>query len=108
MHNTNREFRSGKISAFILDISVEYLMIGLYFKTNHALTETMSEKIMRCLEAGLLPSFYDPKKSFEDNLGPLILTLDHIGIGFICCVFPIVLASVVFLIEIVNKKIFKK
>lgn len=51
----------------------------------------------------ILPFFESDRRREIDEIGPQVLTLDHLGLGFLVCLIPLVLAGTVFCAEVIFK-----
>lgn len=104
----NRGYRTGTNSLFYLNENACPIIAGAVFDPYHHLINKFNEKISRLFEAGitdhLLEEFGTDKRP-EEQIGPEVLTLDHIGIGFKFCAVPLMAAFVVFLLEILVRTV---
>lgn len=110
-HLKNWAFRSGIPSLFRLDGTVHSSKYGFTFKKFSPLLETFNEMTGRFLDYGLLNENSEYIRQFEasDNLGPQVLTMEHLKLGFAACLITLGFATVVFFIEVfVPKKENKK
>lgn len=99
----NNKYRTGTTSLQLLDKNVFYLFGGLRFKPFNILFKNLNEKTSRLFEAGFSNYWITYVKEMRtDKIGPEVLTMDHIGIGFITCLIPLAIAFVVFLTELVS------
>lgn len=108
-------YRSGFPSLFPMKDIVVNSPMGFAFKQFSPFFESFNKKIGQLLDNGFvnelnkkLPS--DNIKGFDD-IGPQVLSLDHLWLGFIACLIPLALAIIVFFVEIsvhAAKKLFLK
>lgn len=67
--------------------------------------DTINKKAMQMFEAGLFVLWFRKSKNLRDfkeqidEVGPQVLTMDHLGVGFIICLIPLAISTVVFVIE---------
>lgn len=100
------EYQSGVSSLFLLQEDVKVNHGCLIFKPFSPFVETMDKKVMQLFESGLTSywwnSFINPRglKPMGDEIGPEVLTLEHLEIGFEACFVPLVVSIVVFVFEI--------
>lgn len=100
----NRIYRSGHSSLSILDEKLRNLYIGFSFKHFSPFYEILNEIVGHLSSSGLIHRWNDlnpksRKKEFED-IGPQVLTMEHIAIGFQTCLIPFLLSIIVFVIEL--------
>lgn len=108
-------FRSGKSSLTILDEDIRSLEITFPMLPFSPFIEGFQEKIQRLVEAGICPNRMNgsivaassENKMYDEEVPPLVLTLDDLGIGFAACLIPLLLSFAVFFIEIAIPKIFQ-
>lgn len=104
----NREHRSGTLSIYYIQTRFSSVLAGPGFKRSHHLLKTINEKTSRFFEAGLTDFWTKEEiKNPDDPIEPEVLTMDHIGIGLVCCIVPLILASLIFLLEIIHSKVNK-
>lgn len=101
----SQKYRSGQTSLHALDQKVENLYIGVTFEPFNPFFEDFNEKINQMLSSGLfdywLYSNYKLKNNVVEDIGPQVLTMDHLGVAFIACSLPLLLAIAAFLGEVV-------
>lgn len=100
-----RKYRQGFSSLKILKEPVRSAYLGVRFKDFSPFYHILNEQIMRMFESGLVQQYREvvlrPEDlNFVEKLGPQVLTLDYLGIGFIFCLIPMTVAIVLFVIEI--------
>lgn len=108
-----RYFRSGKSSLAFLDEDIRSLTITFPMLPFNPFYEEFEEKIQRLIEAGTCPkrligrivASTSENKRFNEDVPPLVLTLDDLGIGFVACLVPLGLSIIVFVIEISASKL---
>lgn len=99
------KYRSGAPSLFVLDEIAFRTSGGCGFKKFSPFFKTFNEKIGQSVAAGLTKHFemlLSPAMETKiDDIGPQVLTMEHLGLGFIACLMPIGITIVVFLMEFV-------
>lgn len=102
-------YKSGTSSSIYLKENLATTSEGLLFQNYCPFYEAFNEVIGRMLSSGLIRYWYENQYKKIDNflveIGPQILTLDHLGVGFIACLIPLMLSILVFFIEILSKHI---
>lgn len=101
----NGIFLRGSWSLIMLEENIKTSYIGLYYKPYSPFFEAFNEKTLRLVEAGLTEKWANivmKKKDFVviDEIDPQVLTMDHLEIGFLVCLFPLVLSIVTFIGEL--------
>lgn len=101
----NQKYRSGTSSLRALDEVLQLMTGGCGFKKFSPFFEVFNEKIGQLIAAGVLKEFNErflPSiKTKTDEIGPQVLTMEHLGLGFIACLIPLGLAIAVFCMEFV-------
>lgn len=100
-----KSYRSGVSSLHALEQEINRAPGAFGFKRFSPFFETFNNKLGQLLDNGLHESdglFTLPDKIRQfDEIGPQVLTMDHLEVAFIACFIPLVLAIVVFILEIV-------
>lgn len=110
----NRVYRSGTSSILLLKEKLRSLFIGLAFKPFSPFYEILNEKIFRMVSAGLIDYWMNrsmnPRGStaFDENVGPQVLTMEHLAIGFKVCLVPLAISLTVFFFEMGRKYLIKE
>lgn len=107
LHRTyNTEYRSGTSSLLVVDESIHLLFVGMEFKLFSPFLEAFNEKIDWMISSGL-PQFWhnnfvNPRnlKRIPEEIGPQVLTMDHLEIAFKVCLSPLILSVFVFVVEV--------
>lgn len=107
LNSIHGTYRDGTSSIHVLDETVAPLIAGQQFKEFDPLKKTFDEKFSRLYESGLINKLHERNSLKEEEIGPEILTMDHIGIGFLCCIAPLMIALGVFFLEIEHKAVKK-
>lgn len=77
---------------------------GFKLPKNHFIFEAFNHKIVQLFESGLATKFINDALSQsgkDDEDGPVVLTIKHLGIGFKIVAFFLVISFIVFLLEFV-------
>lgn len=109
----NRKFRSGLSSLRLLQETLRFSMAGISYEVHHFFTEQF-ERTLPYLQASGLVNYWIQNnrnaKSFSNqpiDPGPQVLTLEHLEIGFKVCLIPLFMATVCFIYEIINFKVYQ-
>lgn len=104
-NNLHDKYRSGLSSLHVLNQLVMVVAGGVGFKRFSPFYDTFNDIIGRHIAVGFANTFdklLSPRVGTKaDDIGPQVLTLEQLGLGFIACLIPLGLSTVVFLIEIV-------
>ena len=106
-------YYTGTSSLTMLEETYGYFYVGIPFTTFNPVFEEINEKTHQALAAGIFPEFlYDDKfrnamKQLSDEVPVLVLTMDHLNIGFLACLIPMIMSLVAFVFEFVLPKIVK-
>lgn len=103
----NKKFRSERSSLSALDDKVLAVPINFPMSKYHPMFEEFSDKMLRFLEAGGRGSENSRFKHHSEEIPALVLSMDDLRIGFLACLVPLAISSVVFVIEIMIFKIRK-
>lgn len=99
------KYRSGISSLHVLDEMALVIPGGCGFKNFSPFYDTFNDVIGQQIAAGFANAFDDvlsPKIGTKaDEVGPQVLTMEHLGLGFIACLIPLGLSTAVFLMEVV-------
>lgn len=104
------EYRSGFSSISLMQIPQGIVMEGVVFKPLNPLYETFNEKVHHLISGGLMQYFQNLQKRSvkgiregirkrDISIGPQVLKLEHLKIGFFIFIIFLVLSILVFLIE---------
>ena len=104
---------TGRSSLTLLDETYGYFYIGIPFNRFKPVFEEINEKTHQALAAGIFPKFlygtgfrYLIQKIAEE-IPVLVLTMDHLSIGFLVCLIPLAMSLVAFAFELFSSKIVK-
>lgn len=99
-------YRHGMSSLRFMEEPIGLVYASLAFKFGSPLYESIDEKLLQMVSIGLISKFhneaqnpFDRKPTMED-IGPQVLTMDDLGIGFQFCCIPLTLSAIVFLMEL--------
>lgn len=87
---------------------------GLSFPRNHFLYDVVSNRIRKLKNFGIIDLWTSPwlKSRYDDVKAspsvPKVLNLSHLRIGFEVCFYMLVIALLIFIVELLNKKCVKK
>lgn len=101
--------RTPRFSQLKERVFAEY--IGFAVEDNSFLFHATNKIVVRFVESGLAQGLVDRNrrihdvKKYEDDKGPKVLTLEHLGAGFCVWLACIAVAFIAFIIEICFKKI---
>ena len=115
IRNTNRNiqghfYRSGETSLVLLEEDFKMIQSGVVFKKFSPFLETYNE-MLGWMEAFGFIEFWRQKyvyfssMSKVEDIGPQVLTMDHLRIGFLACVIPLGLAVLIFIAELLKSKL---
>lgn len=109
----NATHRSGASSLFELDRIERLVSNGCGFKKFSPFFETFNDKIGQYIAAGFAQGLEElvsppPMKRKNDDIGPQVLTMEHLGLGFIACLLPLTLAIAVFCSELLVHRLNSK
>lgn len=101
-------YRNGKSSLGFLEQQLPEFPITISFAPFDPFFEEFDEKIQKFVEAGLYDNFaykYKNNRLFNEEVPPLVLTMDDLSIGFLFCSIPMALGVVVFMLEVITDKL---
>lgn len=100
-------YRSG-ISSLVYMKDIRNSPRVFWIKPFSPFYETFKEKIELLISNGVVfhwwDKFLNPKgfKRIEDDIGPQVLTYEHLEIGFMVCLVPLSLSVVAFVFEAIK------
>lgn len=111
----NLAYRTGLSSLAVLDDNILTTCFGFTFTSVSPFYETFTEKIGQMISSGLYEKWqgehdlhYERSKIVKlrnEEVGPQVLTLDHLCICFQLWLIPLTLSFVVFLYEVLNIRV---
>lgn len=96
------KFTTGTPSAQCLIQTVVTVFYGLKFLEYSPFYEEFNDKIGQMISAGVTENLNN-KRRFEkkaDDIGPQVLTMEHLEVAFIACMIPFIVCIIVFVVEI--------
>lgn len=102
----NNKYRSGFTSLKMLPNGFLTLAVGFVYKRFSPFIEIMNEKLLEVVASGLTNYWIEirlnPKglRRIVEEIGPQVLTMEHLEVGFFICLAPLVLSIIVFALEI--------
>lgn len=100
----NRFYERGDASVQLLDSSIMSVNSGMTFRAFSQFYEEFNKKIGGLISNGLIyhweKNYRRVHANFYDESGPKVLTLEHLSLGLYACLIPLVISSVLFLIEV--------
>lgn len=106
------DYRNGKSSIEVVDTLMADQFEVFSMAPYDPFFEEFSETLQRLVEAGICPdrmngNYWRPiaNKRYNEDVPPLVLNMDDLGIGFLVCVVPLVCSAVAFAFEILVPKI---
>ena len=101
------EYRRGAASVVMLEDDWITTYSGIIFKAFSPFFEIYNEMLGRLESNGGLEEWRDwnqyPTKPNVDEIGPQVLTMDHLWIGFLAWLIPLALSALVFAFEILSQ-----
>lgn len=106
LNSIHKRYRSGLTSLKVLEQPFRSSFCGILFKKYSPFHKVVNEQILRMFETGIVQ--YNKRRSEKSNdfknvdeeIGPQVLTMDHLGIGFIFCFIPLGVGVVLLVAEI--------
>lgn len=105
----NQNLKSGVSSVHYINEVIKSFSAGMTFRPSDPYVETLNEKMSRLFETGLVQGIVrmnsNNKKSILEEPGPEVLTMEHIGTGFLFCMCFAAIAFLVFIFELLFKAV---
>jgi len=101
-------YRSGQLSLQLLTDNIGTGFVCFYFKNFSPYFESLNYKIDQMLSAGIISHWFkkeELKIKFDEIIGPQVLTWEHLEVGFIACMIPLIISITVFICEYLAPKI---
>lgn len=104
-------YRSGSSSLELLEEIIKTVPMCVMFPFHSPLFELFNKKMHQLLSSGLIYYWYNYEinrkglKLKPEIIGPQILTMEHVSIGFFACLCPLVLSILTFFCELLIFKI---
>ena len=103
----HKVYRSGTTSMRFLDEPYKIVGSGVKFLRSSALVEVFNEMLAKMEPNGLM-EYWRRLRSFSttkiEEIGPQVLTMDHLRIGFLACCITMILAVIVFIGELARSR----
>lgn len=102
----NNFYHHGFSSLGLLEEVYLTVPISVMFHFYSPLFEPFDERIHQLQSSGLISYWYELEsndrglKFKASDIGPQVLTMDHVTVGFMVCLVPLVLSLLTFLIEL--------
>lgn len=104
MTDITRVYRSGIPSLRPINQKLGSIFRSLGFPPGSPFLEVFNDLILKLQSAGIIDhwikNFYVSKLNIVDEIGPQVLTMDQLEIGFLVCIVPMSFALAAFLFEI--------
>lgn len=109
----NIDYRNGFSSLNILKESIKTINVGQIIRSFSPFYEVLNEIVFNLMSGGILKyhrdTNEDPKNRrnmiISDKIEPQVLTMDHLGVGFLICVVSLSAAFIVLLIELLVARV---
>lgn len=107
-------YNSGKSSFSFLEEGEDTFLIPYSMTLTNPFAGTFFKKLQTLIEADLCPNrlnsltdspTFKLRKKFDEDIPPLVLKMDDLGIGFLVCLIPLALSVVAFIAELAVPKI---
>ena len=98
-------YSRGLTSLILLEKSIKSTPLGIDFGIASPFADTLKNLLLHATAGGFIERWFAQwfnlkNKRKEDQIGPQVLTLEHLEIGFIACAIPLSLSVIVFLVEL--------
>lgn len=109
--NSNQLYRSGIPSVAMMEKTLVTMLHGYLFPYFSPILEQFNEIVHLLLSNGLIYYWDDivvnPKglKMKQEEIGPQVLTMDHLTVGFLACLCPVIFSILVFIGEVLLFKV---
>ena len=93
------KYRSGTTSMKYLDQCYKMVYVGVVFKKLSPIMKVFNERSAMMESNGLMEywrRFNEYTTTKIEEIGPQVLTMDHLQIGFLACCIPMILAIIAF------------
>ena len=101
------KYRSGRTSLTPLDDNFMMIYFGILFRATSPFLEIFNEILGRMESSGFIihsDESYSSRKI--KDIGPQVLTLDHLKVAFFICHVPLIVSAVAFFVELVASRWF--
>lgn len=100
-----KTYRSGKTSVKMLNYRIMISMSTLAFQPIHPFFDEFYFQILRMLETGLFSNTQMRNPRYDEEVPPVVLSMNDLQIGFIVCFVPLILSVFAFIVEITIQKL---
>ena len=104
-----KDYRSGETSLALLEEDYMTVPMGMRFTKFSPLFEIYN-KMLGLMESNGLMEYW--RQTFKpssllkvENIGPEVLTMDHLKVGFLTCLIPLILSIIAFVGEKITSKL---
>lgn len=101
-----KKYRSGISSLHILERPTSLTFYGIPLKPYSPFNHLLNDIVLRLAAAGIFENDYKNfyysnghKRTLQEDIGPQVLTMEHVEIGFLVCLIPCFLSIVAFVLE---------
>ena len=97
------KYRTGTTSMKFLDQSCRFFSLGVVFKKSSSFLKVFNEKLAKMEPNGLMEywrRFQSYSTTKIEEIGPQVLKMDHLRLGFLACCIPMALGFVVLIGEL--------
>ena len=105
-------FKSGASSLTVLEDDYKLIFKGVVFLNYSPFLETYNEMLGWMEDFGFMAywrkRFVEDKPIIVEEIGPQVLTMDHLGIGFLACCIPLVFCIATFIGELIYSRFQQK
>lgn len=96
-----QNYRSGETSLKVLDETIKAHYHSFIYQLHSPFVHIFDEKLIQMHEAGIIKHLMplSKRKTTIEELEPQVLTMDHLEIGFLSCLVPMILSGIAFIAE---------
>lgn len=112
--DVTNNYRSGFASLYLLEENIFTVPSGINFPLFSPLFEAFDQKVHQLLDTGLFSYWYRNllnskgfSRSKVEEIGPQVLTMEQLAVGFLICLCPLILSGLVFFGELIYFRIRK-
>jgi hypothetical protein len=102
----------GKFKYKKLQERISLSHISFLFRKNHFLFDVFDKKLSQMIESGLaekiVNEFESPFPPLKEDSEPVVLSLHHLGTGFLICLLFLLASFVVFVLEVCFESTWKR
>ena len=105
-------YKSGASSLTVLEDDYKLIFKGIVFLNYSPFLETYNEMLGWMEDFGFMAYWRDIFMKYNpliiDDIGPQVLTMDHLTIGFLACCVPLIFCIAAFIGELICARFLKK